>query len=102
MLGCLGVASAKAQAYALHFGQRQCIFIVYILVIEHEKNAVIAPCFALDEMLCKYAEPHLAEKYDGLGIGAVEPAYRSFHVERTVYLHIIVHPNYAACGCADE
>ena len=60
------MASAKAQAYALHFGQRQCIFIVYILVIEHEKNAVVAPCFALDEMLCRYAESHLAEKYDAL------------------------------------
>ena len=97
-----GVAAAKAHGGARRLGQGGHVAIEGVLVVEHEKCAVIRRKRPGQQPLGREAHTHLAEEHHGLRLRALEHADGRLHVEKAVQLERAGHPHNAARGAAHE
>ena len=98
----LGVAAAKAHGGARRLGQDGHVAVEGVLVVEHEKRAVIRRKLSGREPRGREAHAHLAEEHHGLRLRALEHADGRLHVEKAVQLERAGHPHDAARGAAHE
>ena len=96
------VAAPEAQPRAERLRQAKRLTGVEVLLIQEQENAVIARRFRPSQALRGDAEPDLAEKDDGLGVGLVQFPDRRFHIGGAVDPQRVVHPHDPAGGEPDQ
>ncbi len=91
----LGMTAPKAHRRAERFGQKDRLTFVSILVVQHQKNAIVPPVF---QALCRHARPHLAQENRRLALALVQAANGPFHVQEAVQAQLLLQPDHPAGG----